>query len=900
MATEQPSDGITWRLTPGMVLGRYRIDALLGVGGMGEVYRAHDTQLRRDVALKILPQAFTRHPDRLARFEREARLLAALNHPNIAAIYGVEESGDLRALILELVEGDTLAERIGPGVPLSIEAALAIARQITEALDAAHEKGVVHRDLKPGNIKVTPGGVVKLLDFGIAMHVHDRAGADASTLTQHHTREGAVVGTPAYMSPEQARGETVDKRTDIWSFGCVLYEMLTGRVAFEGATSADIVAAVLGREPAWAALPPAAPPAVRRVLTRALEKDSKRRLRDIGDARAELETALHERDGDRAVSLVEPSRHDARPRGRLAWIGGAALAAVGVGAGLWLMQRPGPMVAPLETRLEVVTAPTIDPSSIALSPDGGTVAFVAESDGRPMLWLRALSSVAARPLKGTEGASSPFWSPDGRSVGFFADLKVKRIDPGSAEVQTLADAVQALGATWGADGTIVFPANQVSPLLRVSDGGGPVSPLTSLEPGHLGHLFPQHLPDGAHVLYQAVGAPDVQGMYVSRLDGTGSRRLLAGGTRAVFAPSGHLLFVRNGVLFAQALDTTRWMLRGDSVRVADNVAVDLLKAGAPQAVSASSRGSILYRVASAGGRQLTWFDRLGKVLARVDAPDRTRGAAGLSAGMVSLSPDGRRVALTRVPDGNADVWLLDLERGGVATRVTFDRDEDDSGLWTRDGRAVVFATTRNGSLDIYRRPAGGTTDQPLVATPQNTVPADWSPDGRLLLYIVADPESHLDIWALPMDGDKQPFPLVRSPYEDLNPQVSPDGRWLAYQSDESGRHEVYIRPFQRAGAAVPVSIAGGTQPRWRRDGRELFYLGLDRRMMAAKIALAAGGQSVEVGTSVPLFQTLVGGAGIAQRQYEVSPDGQRFLIDVPVEGPTAPLILIQNWKPPAP
>ena len=882
------------RLAPGASIGPYRIVRLLGAGGMGEVYRAHDTTLGRDVAIKILPRHFTGDPGRLARFEREARVLATLSHPNIAAIYGIEERGDVRALVLELVEGETLAERISHGGgrvrsggsihrTMTLHDALGIARQIAEALDVAHEKGIVHRDLKPANIMITSDGVVKVLDFGLAKQAIEQ-GVGSPTITLGETREGAVVGSVAYMSPEQARGQTLDKRTDIWAFGCVLYEMLTGRAAFARQTFSDTVAAILETEPAWTALPGAVPQPLRRFLERALEKDPKRRLRDIGDARAELDEAARGREHHEP-----PASGNTRTGWRFAWVGVVALMALGGATAVW-MRRATPPLLP-ETRLEISTPPTTRPWCLAISPDGLTVAFVAESEGQPVLWVRPLSGVAARPLAGTAGALYPFWSPDNQSIGFFADGKLKRIDIKGGAAQTLADALNPLGGTWAHDGSIVFTPHQLSPLLKISSGGGEASAVTQLAPGHLGHLFPQWLPDGTHVLYFVSGAASVRGAYIGRLGETAPRKLLDVSGPAAYAPTGHLLFVRENALFAQAIDSTRLEVTGSAVRVADRVAMG----GSFQeaAVSASNAGAILYRGATAGGgRQLTWFDRSGVTLSHVGNPDGARKGGGLS-----LSPDGHRVALARTVDGNLDLWLLNLERSGVMSRLTFDPANEGWVLWSRDNLHFAFASNRNGPLHIFQKSIDGRTDEPLLVTPQNTVPADWSPDGQVLLYLTADPKTHLDIWALPIGGDKKPSPVIQSPVEDLNPQFSPDGAWIAYQSDESNRHEVYLRPFHRSGAPVPISTDGGTQPRWRRDGKELFYLGLDRRLMAVPIAFSSNGRSVEAGIPMRLFQTKIGGPGISQREYEVSPDGQRFLMDAPVEEVLSPLILIQNWRP---
>ena len=874
-------------LTPGTRLGVYEIAAPIGEGGMGQVFRARDTKLNRDVALKVLPDSVADDADRLARFTREAQTLASLNHPHIAAIYGLEESGGVRALVMELVEGDDLSRRIARGA-IPLDEALSIAKQVVEALEAAHEQGIIHRDLKPANIKVRSDGTVKVLDFGLAKAMEPtgvaspNASQSPTITTPAMTQAGMILGTAAYMSPEQARGQLVDKRTDIWAFGCVLYEMLTGRAAFAGQTFSDTVAAILQHEPTWVALPPTVPEAIRRLLERALEKDPKRRLRDIGDARVEIDEAQRGQERHGPIASGTP-----RAGWRVTLLGAVALVALGVATAVWMRQRT-PAVLP-ETRLEISTPPTTQPWSLAISPDGLTVAFVAESEGKTVLWLRPLNGVAARPLAGTNGATLPFWSPDNQSIGFFADGKLKRIEIKGGAPQTLADALQPQGGAWSLDGSMVFVPHQLSPLLRISAGGGEPVPLTQLAPGHNGHLFPQFVAGGTHILYFVAGVSDIQGAYVSRLDGTAPKKLLDLRSPAVYLPTGHLLFVRESALFAQVFDPARLELKGSPIRVADRVAVG---GGANvAAVSASNAGDILYRTATGSGRQLTWFDRSGKTLAEIGNPDSAR-----KAGVLSLSPDGRMVAVTRTIDSTADLWLLNLERSGVMSRLTIDAAAG-SALWSRDGQRLAFASNRNGRLDIYQKSVDGDRDEPLLITPGLKVPADWSPDGHILLYLKADTKTHLDIWALPIGTEEKPFPVVQSPYEDLNPQFSPDGMWIAYQSDESNRHEIYVRPFRGPGAPVPISTDGGTQPRWRRDGKELFYLGLDRRLMAAPIAFSSNGKSVEAGTPVRLFETKIGGAGISQREYEVSADGQRFLIDAPVEEVSAPMILIQNWRP---
>ncbi len=883
-------------LSPGIRIGVYEVQSAIGAGGMGEVYRARDTKLGRTVALKVLPDHLASDADRLARFLREAQLLASLSHPNIAGIHGLEDSGGVRALVLEFVDGETLARRIDRG-PLPPGEALNIARQIADALDAAHEQGIVHRDLKPGNVQIAPGGVVKVLDFGLAKLANPVAeppsplSASPTLTSPVPTNVNVVVGTVTYMSPEQARGQNVDKRTDIWAFGCVFYEMLTGRAAFAGPTFSDVIAAILDREPAWDALPPALPPSIRRLLQRTLDKDVKRRVRDIGDARVEIEDALQGRAESTPASAAPPRGS----RGRMwAAIAAAALALLALVAILWRRDTPQP-VAAAETRLEITTSPTQDVASMAIAPDGSKVAFVAPFEGARALWLRALNASASQPLPGTTGALLPFWSPDSRSIGFFADGKVKRIDTAGGSAQTLADAPNPHGGAWLDDDTIVFTPHQVSPLLRVSIGTRALAPATTLDPGHLGHILPSGFSGRRLVLFQVTGRPDVRGAYASRLDGSAPRKLAGIDPPAVFGPRGHILFVRGGTLMAQAFDAERLEVTGTATRVADDIAIDRNHSSPIGALAASANGSILYRATATGaGRQLTWVDRSGTTTEVVGGVDAARVVAGASP--LALSPDGRRLALVRSVDGNSDIWLLEMGRNGAMSRFTFDAAGEGLPVWSPDGGRIAFSSPRTGVLGIFQRPIAGGEDQLVLGGPLNSAPVDFSPDGKVLLALRADPVTHLDIWAVPVDPPGDPYSLITSPFEDLGPQFDPTGTWVAYQSSESGHDEVYVRPFARNAAATPVSTGGGIQPRWRRDGKELFFVGSDGRLMATPIAWSSNHHEIDMGTPRPLFQTPIRHGGLSQREYIVAPDGQRFLIDTPVAGTPAPLTLIQNWK----
>jgi Tol biopolymer transport system component len=895
VAVQALRDGVTSLV--GRQIGAYAIRGRLGAGGMGEVYRAQDTKLGRDVAIKVLPSAFVSDPDRLARFEREARLLATLNHPHIGAIYGVEEAAGVRALILELVEGPTLAERLSAG-PMPVREAVSIARQISEALDAAHEKGIIHRDLKPANIKVTPEGIVKVLDFGLA-----KAGALAGE-TADATRDGAILGTAGYMSPEQARGQAVDKRTDIFAFGAILYEMLSGRRAFDGETAMDAVTAVLNDDPPeLSAAERRIPPALTRIVDRCLKKNPAGRFQSASDLAFALEGVSQQSDPT-AAAVIADGRKSFPQNSGATWamaVGCALL--VGFAIATLLYFRPAAL-EPQVTRLDLVTPPTGDAYSMTISRDGRQLAYVANGDHGAQLWVRPLDQAIAQPLAGTEGAIGPFWAPDGRAIGFFAEGKLKRIDLAGGAVQVLADVSNPMGGAWGADGVILFTPSSTDPLLRVAASGGPVTAATHLATGQAGHHWPEFLPDGRRFLFVvSTGQQDTYGVYVGSLGGGEPTRIMPDATRAAYAPPGYLLLAASdgspppgasgsGLLVAYPFDAANATVKGEPITVARGVGICCDRG----AFAVSAQGVLAYRGGVSTRRQLVWIDRAGRVLGPAGPVDDT----GLS--FPDLSADDQRVAFIRAVQANIDVWVI---RAGetVPRRFTFERTIDAGPLWSPDLSRIVFRTFRGGTYNLYEKPVDGSTDeQPLLVTSLAKAPLDWSRDGRFLLYSSQDPKTGTDLWALPLTGERKPFAVLQTRFDEIQGQFSPDGRWLAYASNESGRNEIYVQAFPESGGKSQISVAGGLQPRWRRDGKELFYVAPDNRLFAAPIHVAPGTRALEAGAPVPLFQTKIAtGLNIvpagfqARSQYAVAADG-RFLMNVSADdGVISPITIVQNW-----
>ena len=879
-------------LQPGASIGPYRVLASLGAGGMGEVYRARDLALDRDVAIKVLPASFAGDADRLMRFEREAKTLASLNHPHIAQLYGLERSTATSALIMELVEGEDLAARIARS-PIPPDDAFAIARQIAEALEAAHEAGIVHRDLKPANIKVRDDGTVKVLDFGLAKAGGaGRAGGDEAfhspTITSPAmTMQGVILGTAAYMSPEQAKGKAVDRRADIWAFGCVLYELLTGARAFDGEDTTEILGAIVKTEPDWSRLPGATAPRIVALVRRCLQKDPRRRQQHIGDARIEIEEAAE-------TPFLPASAGSGVRRGpayipwAVAVLASAAVLVMALGPSS--SESPGPPVL----RVDITTPPVMNFNQIAdfaLSPDGRVIAFVAGSQTAPIS-VRTLESGDVRQLPGTDGAAQLFWSPDSRTIGFLAGGNLMRVELAGGAPAAIARSVGvSLGATWNRDGTILFgrfgPVAQGSPLMRVSASGGAPSTVTESTVAGDFHSYPQFLPDGDRFIFASVGK-----------DGPAELRIgvLSTATSQVFMPSSpyyvqvlapdRVVYLREGELRVQRIDVQRASLLGEPETVATGVPENSLGRGA---FSVSSDGTLAYRAGSVP-TELVWFDRAGRMLGRAAEPDAARQVVG-----ARVSPDGTRIALDRMVQDNRDVWLLDTARGSL-TRLTSDPGADGLPVWSPDGQRLAYESLRQGVWNLYVRPASGqAAGVRLQESSQHQIPLDWSNDGDFLLYsestrgVLADG----DLFALPMRGAaRTPLPIATTAFQEKDGRFSPDGRWVAYETTHSGRPEIVVQSFPDASAgAVQVSVQGGSTPRWSADGRELYYMADDGSLMAAEVK--ASGKRFEASVPRALFRSSALN-WFGYFQFEVDRAG-RFLMSVVAQAP--PIRLLLNWKP---
>jgi Tol biopolymer transport system component len=892
-------------LAPGVRLGPYEILSAIGAGGMGEVYRASDSRLNRHIAIKVLPTAYSADPERLQRFEQEARSAAALNHPHILAVHDIGQQDGAPYIVSELLEGETLRERLNAGA-IPVRRAVEYAIQIAHGLAAAHEKGIVHRDLKPENIFITSDGRVKILDFGLAKLTETGtalAGVSQRSTSPPQTHPGMMLGTMGYMAPEQLRGQPADHRADVFAFGAVLYEMLAGRRAFRGDTMVDTITAILKEEsPDLPADDPHISPALVRIVDRCLEKSPARRFQSAGDLAFALEALSSHAAPVPAFTSAIPEPPVGWTRRTFAWVFVAALVLAVVG---WLVaaalysRRPSAAVEatrfvvlpPEEWTLAAQLQGAVSAGPLAVSPDGRQVAFVARNtDGTTLIWVRSLDTLAARGLAGTEGGVSPFWSPDSRSIGFFADRKLKKIDVAGGPPITLCDARTGISGAWSSKGMIVFSPAGGTVLEKVPASGGVPSPATAFQDGETGHARPAFLPDGEHFVYRGIPRPeDPRGpLFVGSLSSTEGTRVMddVASTNVIYA-QGHLLFLRERTLMAQPFDSGRLVVSGDPVPIAEQIQT----IAGYGFFSASDSGVLAYQTGTAAGApQLVWVDRAGKVLTAVGKP--------AAYGSLALSPDGRRALVSLAAQAGADLWVLDLMRDGLASRFTFDPAIDNNPVWSPGGDRIVFSSLRTGNADMYQKASNGTgSEEVVLATSENEVATSWSADGRYLLYTQNVPAG--DIWVLPMSGERKPFRFLQSRANEAQGQFSPDGRWVAYQSNESGRLETYVTQFNGANRASEgkwqVSISGGGSPRWSPDGRELFYLSTvpDPQLMAATIVIDR--DNFQVRAVTPLFR--VRPPFTSGSYYEVAPDGSRFLFNMAPESPaaTAPITVVLNW-----
>jgi eukaryotic-like serine/threonine-protein kinase len=870
---------------PGSFIGPYRIDTLLGVGGMGEVYRARDTKLNRDVAIKILPPAVASEPERLARFKREAQVLASLNHPNIAAIYGFEDSGTVHALVLELVEGATLAERLNKGA-LPLEEALEVAIDVAEALSAAHRQGIVHRDLKPGNVMLTKAGA-KLLDFGLAKTGAPAAALDPSMLTTtppNLTQQGTILGTFQYMAPEQLEGQEADARSDIFAFGAVVYEMVTGKKAFDAKSQARLIGAILRDTPAAvSSLQPLAPAALDRIVGSCLVKDPDERWQSARDLVRELTWVLDERDAPR----VGPNGARSRRSVLGVTVSAALLSAVVTASVVWLLMRPAPAVEGPIVRFatspprKIALGTTTGTAGIALSPDGRRLVFVASGNGATnALWVRSLDAVEPQLLAGTNGANYPFWSADSKSIAYFdtpaGKLRVVEASGGSPRTVCDLPASPARGGTWSRDGVIVFGGP--TGIFKVSANGElPASLVAPQLPGETTG-FPVFLPDGRHFFYSAAPGDEIR---LGAVDSTESTLITKADSQPVFiASAGLLLFVRQGTLLAQQFDVGQGRVLGQAAVIAEHLLPTYLRG--EWSFTASDTGVLAYRAGSGGTRtQLLWVNRRGEPLGSVGPPGAYRNPI--------LSPDGKRLAVETVAaNGRTDISLIEIADGSVH-RLTFDPANEFYPVWSPDGRQIMFASDRDGTnatTRLYQKPADGTGNEEPVQTSidvEPVAPYSWSRDG----YVVLRRSGARSLGVLSLQGDRKPLPLGPA---GTYPQVSPDGRWIAYQAGG-----VFVESFPKSGGGKWEISNDGLMVRWRGDQKELYYLSRDGRLMAVPVT---NGSAPTFGSAISLFEpSLLAFGPSVRQQYDVTHDGQRFLLNTPVEEPSeSSITVVMNWQ----
>ncbi|HEX7793488.1 MAG TPA: protein kinase [Vicinamibacterales bacterium] len=883
----------------GSRIGPYEVESALGAGGMGEVYRARDTRLNRRVAIKSLPTAFAQDPERVARFKREAQLLAALNHPHIAGIHGLEESNGSQFLVLEFVDGETLADRLARG-PIPTSEAIRIAREVIDALEAAHEKGIIHRDLKPANVALTADGQVKVLDFGLARYEAGETSTPdltaSPTLAFAGTQAGIILGTAAYMSPEQTKGRAVDKRTDVWAFGCLLYEMLSGSKAFEGEDVSDTLAAILRGEPDWTALPPDVPLGIVTLIKRCLEKDRRQRIPDLSVVRFLMaDPAGSQVLGAAAVPASGPIAAVARPPSVVPWIAAGVFALASfVLLVLWAPWKPAALVQPVRVSAEIGANTSLLSgfTAVAISPDGSTAAFVAaEGTGASHLFLRRLDQLQATMLASTDGAILPFFSPDGQWVAFFAGGKLKKVAVSGGAAVTLCDANAGRGGWWADDATIVFQPDSTpgSPLMRVPAAGGAPAPFLKLGEGEAMQRWPQMLPGSKAVLYTSLGAGSTvfdTGQIVVQTVPEGPRTVLV--KNASFGrvvKSGHLLYMQQGTLFAAPLDPSRLELTGGGVPVAEAVLSSNANGSAQFAVSENGRLIHISGSAASSAAPILWLDATGKTMPLRQTPADWSSPA--------FSPDGARLAMDISDGTQTDIWVYDWARDTLS-RLTFDKADDFRPAWSPDGRRIVFASKRGdtGETNLYWQRADGTGEvQQLTEGPNAKYGGSFHPSGKYLAYTENRPGTSSDVMILPLEGDEasgwkpgKATAFLSAPYVEGAPEFSPDGRWIAYLSNESGRNEVYVRPFPGPGGKWQISNGDADDPRWSRTKHEMFFLAAATSRVMRSVYTVEG-DSFRAEKPTQWSDVALGARPRPpSRDLDIHPDGQRFVIATGAQG----------------
>jgi eukaryotic-like serine/threonine-protein kinase len=875
-------------LSAGTRLGPYEIIAPLGAGGMGEVYRARDTRLERTVAVKVLPSHLSSSAELRERFEREAKAISQLSHPHICALYDVNREGETEYLVMEYLEGETLSDRLVKG-PLPFDQVLRYGLEIADALDKAHRQGIVHRDLKPGNVMITKSGV-KLLDFGLAKAVETGGRSSGASLTalptqnvKELTSEGTILGTFQYMAPEQLEGREADGRTDIFAFGAVLYEMATGRKAFSGTSQASLISSIMKDEPApISAIAPMTPATLDRVVKTCLAKDPEDRFQTAHDAKLQLQWIA---EGGSLAGLPAPVALRRKNRERLAWSIAAFLAVLAAAATAGYVRRaPAP---PRSIRFEIATPEEIlSIDTPRISPDGRYLAFNAtDSSGKTRIWVRALNALSAQPLAGTDGTKRPFWSPDSRFLGFFAEGKLKKIEVTGGPAQKICDAPTGADGSWSPEGAILFDGRANDPIHRVSAAGG--IPVVAVKADAARKetevAWPEFLPDGRHYLYMASGEKLGENIYrIGSLDSKESKPLMPAQTLVTYAPPGYLLFVRDKTLVAQRFDPKAQKTLGEPVPLAEQIGTDSVGLAR---FSVSHEGTLAYRTGESGSR-LLWVDRTGKEI-------ETAGDPG-EIGNPTLSPAADRLAfnLADPRTGKMSIWIRDLGRG-VSSRFTFGETGEHIPVWSPNGSRMVYSVIREPAWDLFEKPAASEGEaKELLKTDEWKLASDWSRDGRYIAFSSRSKKTKWDIWILPTFGDKKPIPFLKTGSAEGDAVFSPDGRYVAYQSDESGRNEIYVQSFPGPGRKWQASTAGGNDPSWRSDGKEIFYRALDQKLMGVEVTTS---DAFQAGVPKPLFLMRLQ-AGNARNKYVAAPDGQRFLLVAPLgREAMTPTTVVLNW-----